>query len=72
MATIFPLSASVGQVYEEYEFDGDSWKLKGIKLTGSYITEDNLPTVLLGIDTALDGGTSLTEVVLNVDGGYSE
>jgi hypothetical protein len=72
MATIFPLSASVGQVYESYTFDGDAWILNGVKLTGSYITEDNLPTVILGIDTVLDGGTALAEVVLNIDGGNSQ
>lgn len=29
MATIFPLSASVGQVFDSYTFDGESWNLIG-------------------------------------------
>lgn len=36
MATIFPLSASVGQVYEGYEYDGTSWNIIGIDLTADY------------------------------------
>lgn len=36
MATIFPLSASVGQVYGGYEFDGTSWNIIGVDLTADY------------------------------------
>jgi len=44
--TIFPLSASVGQIYEAYTFNGDAWVLNGIKLTGSYVTEDNIQQII--------------------------
>jgi hypothetical protein len=44
--TIFPLSASVGQVYEAYTFDGTAWKLNGIKLTGNYVTEENIQQII--------------------------
>jgi hypothetical protein len=71
MSTIFPLSASVGQVYENYTFDGTVWNLNGISLTEDYITAEELPTVILGIDVVLDGGTTLSEVVLSIDGGSS-
>jgi hypothetical protein len=46
MATIFPLSASVGQIYEGYTFDGDSWNFNGIKLTGNYVTEENIQQII--------------------------
>lgn len=39
MATIFPLSASVGQVYNGYEFDGTSWNIIGLDLTQDYVTQ---------------------------------
>lgn len=42
MATIFPLSASVGQVYEGYEFDGTSWNIIGIDLTVDYALDSEL------------------------------
>jgi hypothetical protein len=40
MPTIFPLSASVGQVFNGYEFNGTSWNIIGIDLTEDYVTED--------------------------------
>lgn len=42
MATIFPLSASVGQVYGGYEFDGTSWNIIGIDLTVDYVEQAQL------------------------------
>lgn len=42
MATIFPLSASVGQVFDGYEFDGTSWNIIGIDLTADYALQSEL------------------------------
>lgn len=42
MATIFPLSASVGQVYGGYEFDGTSWNIIGVDLTADYALDSEL------------------------------
>jgi hypothetical protein len=42
MATIFPISASVGQVYGGYEFDGTSWNIIGIDLTADYVEQAEL------------------------------
>jgi len=36
MSTIFPLSASVGQIFDGYEFDGSRWNIIGIDLTADY------------------------------------
>jgi hypothetical protein len=36
MASIFPGSASVGQIYEGYEFNGTAWDIIGIDLTADY------------------------------------
>jgi hypothetical protein len=37
MATIFPGSASVGQVFDGYSFDGTAWNIIGIDLTADYL-----------------------------------
>jgi hypothetical protein len=55
---IFPGSASVGQIYESYTFDGTSWNLNGLKLTGSYITEDNLQDTLDTLNLEINGGSA--------------
>jgi len=47
MATIFPLSASVGQVFNGYEFNGISWNIIGLDLTEDYVTEDEFDTFKL-------------------------
>jgi hypothetical protein len=36
MSTIFPLSASVGQIFEGYQFNGTTWDIIGIDLTANY------------------------------------
>jgi hypothetical protein len=36
MATIFPGSASVGQIFDGYEFNGTAWDIVGIDLTADY------------------------------------
>jgi len=46
MATIFPLSASVGQVFNGYEFNGTSWNIIGISLTEDYVTTQELENSL--------------------------
>jgi hypothetical protein len=55
MATIFPLSASVGQSYNEYIFDGDSWNIDN-SIFADYLTElplDDLSNV--EINSVIDG-----------------
>jgi hypothetical protein len=44
--TIFPLSASVGQIFEGYTFNRDAWIFNGIKLAGSYVTEENIQQII--------------------------
>ena len=41
MSTIFPLSASVGQVFNGYTFDGTSWNINGIDLNTNYLEESS-------------------------------
>jgi hypothetical protein len=36
MSTIFPGSASVGQIFDGYTFDGTAWNINGIDLTANY------------------------------------
>jgi hypothetical protein len=36
MSTIFPLSASVGQIFDGYQFNGTTWDIIGIDLTANY------------------------------------
>lgn len=45
--SIFPVSASVGQVYESYTFDGDAWKLNGVDLTANYLEESSASATYL-------------------------
>jgi microcystin-dependent protein len=37
MSTIFPGSASVGQIFDGYEFNGTAWDIIGIDLTADYL-----------------------------------
>lgn len=37
MSTIFPGSASVGQIFDNYTFDGTAWNINGIDLTADYL-----------------------------------
>jgi microcystin-dependent protein len=37
MSTIFPGSASVGQIFDGYEFNGTAWDIVGIDLTADYL-----------------------------------
>lgn len=47
MSTIFPLSASVGQVFDGYEFDGTRWNIIGIDLTANYLEESSASIIYL-------------------------
>lgn len=47
MSTIFPLSASAGQVFSGYTFDGTSWNINGIDLTANYLEESSASATYL-------------------------
>ena len=47
MSTIFPGSASVGQVYNNYTFDGTAWNINGIDLTENYLEESSASAIYL-------------------------
>jgi hypothetical protein len=57
MATIFPLSASAGQIFQGYEFDGTSWDIIGIDLTADYpeIIDGKISASVIP-DIDVDGG----------------
>lgn len=63
MSTIFPGSASAGQVFNGYTFDGTSWNINGIDLTEEY------QPIVTGISSTeigyLDGVTSSIQTQLN-------
>lgn len=42
MATIFPLSPSIGQVYNGYKWDGVAWKTIGMNTAVNYATSTQL------------------------------
>ena len=47
MSTIFPGSASVGQVYNNYTFDGTAWNINGVDLTENYLEESSASATYL-------------------------
>ena len=47
MSTIFPGSASVGQIYNNYTFDGTAWNINGIDLTENYLEESSASATYL-------------------------
>lgn len=47
MATIFPLSASVGQEFEGYIYDGTIWNIIGVDLTENYLEESAASSLYL-------------------------
>jgi hypothetical protein len=72
MSSTFPLDPEVNDTFQGYFWDGEFWKKQGQDLNvEDFVTIDNLPTAILGIDTVLDGGTAFAEVVLTIDGGIS-
>lgn len=57
MPTIFPLSASVGQEYDGYIFDGTAWNLKGNEYNPTYYSAtppDNPKPGDLWVDSSVD------------------
>jgi hypothetical protein len=58
MATIFPGSASVGQIFDGYEFNGTAWDIVGIDLTANYITEESLQATVNASNLEIDGGSA--------------
>ena len=64
MATIFPLSASVGQVFDGYEFDGTSWNIIGIDLTADYALDSELTAH--EVDTTNVHGIADTSVLATI------
>ena len=52
MSTIFPLSASAGQVFDGYTFDGTAWNINGIDLTENYLEESSASAIYLTIASA--------------------
>ena len=60
MATIFPGSASVGQAFNGYTFDGTVWNINGIDLTENYLEESSASAIYLNKVSA--SSTYLTQV----------
>jgi hypothetical protein len=60
MSTIFPGSASVGQVYNGYTFDGTAWNINGIDLTENYLEESSASATYLTKVSA--SNTYLTQI----------
>ena len=57
MSTIFPGSASVGQIFDGYEFNGTAWDIIGIDLTADYLESSTASSTY---QTVLSAGTGLT------------
>lgn len=47
MTSIFPASASVGQVFNSYTFDGTSWNIEGFDFNSDYLEESSASAVYL-------------------------
>jgi hypothetical protein len=47
MSTIFPGSASVGQIFDGYEFNGTAWDIIGIDLTADYLESSTASSTYL-------------------------
>lgn len=81
MATIFPLSASVGQIFDGYQYDGSRWLLLGNKNTlpsqvgnaGKFLMTDGAElsweNVTISNDILIDGGLSGDTYEIVYDGG---
>jgi microcystin-dependent protein len=60
MSTIFPGSASVGQIFEGYSFNGAAWDIIGIDLTAEYLeTSDASATYLTQTSASTNYATKL-------------
>jgi hypothetical protein len=70
MATIFPGSASVGQIYEGYSFNGIAWDLIGNEFnptTFSPDAPDNPKAGDLWVDSDSDVPSISNETILTID-----
>ena len=67
MATIFPGSASVGQVFDGYTFDGTAWNINGIDLTENYLEESSASSTYL---TQVSASTTYAPIVPAVQTGF--
>ena len=63
MSTIFPGSASVGQVFNGYTFDGTVWNINGIDLTTNYLEESSASATYL---TQVNASSTYQPIVANV------
>lgn len=64
MSTIFPGSASVGQVFDGYTFDGTAWNINGIDLNTNYLEESSASATYL---TQVNASTIYQAKVTNID-----
>ena len=64
MSTIFPGSASVGQIFDGYEFNGTAWDIVGIDLTADYLESSTASSTYL---TQVSASTTYQIKVENVD-----
>jgi hypothetical protein len=72
MATIFPGSASVGQIFDGYEFNGTAWDIIGIDLTADYLeTSAASATYATKSDFSNTAWTSYTPTITADGGGFS-
>jgi len=81
MSTIFPLSASVGQIFDGYQYDGSKWLLLGYKNSlpsqvgnaGKYLRTDGATLswqpVDVSSDLVIDGGFATDTYEIVYDGG---
>ena len=70
MATIFPGSASVGQIFEGYEFNGTAWDLIGNEFNPTSFSPDapdNPKAVDLWVDSDSNVPSISNETILTID-----
>ena len=63
MSTIFPGSASVGQVFDGYSFDGTAWNINGIDLNTNYLEESSASAIYL---TQVNASSTYQPIVANI------
>jgi hypothetical protein len=70
MATIFPGSASVGQIFDGYEFNGTAWDIVGIDLTADYLETSAASAIYLNKVSASNTYQTIVANVSNTERGY--
>jgi hypothetical protein len=70
MATIFPGSASVGQIFDGYEFNGTAWDIIGIDLTADYLETSAASAIYLNKVSASNTYQTIVANVSNTEIGY--